>query len=67
MNTVFANSPPGANPGGRSSGSPTVETGVVMVVYLHEALEHKLQSGKALTNADVEAAAIEGRRTTPKA
>src|SRR5260370_28252640 len=37
-----------------------VETGVVMVVYLHEALEHKLQSGKALTNADVEAAAIEG-------
>jgi len=37
-----------------------VETGVVMVVYLHEALEHKLQSGKTLTEADVEDAAIEG-------
>ena len=45
-----------------------VETGVVMVVYLHEALEHKLQSGKPLTNADVEAAAIEGavQRLRPK-
>src|SRR5438128_9063687 len=45
-----------------------VETGVVMVVYLHEALEHKLQSGKTLTNADVEAAAIEGavHRLRPK-
>jgi copper/silver efflux system protein len=45
-----------------------VETGVVMVVYLHEALEHILQSGKALTNADVEAAAIEGavQRLRPK-
>jgi Cu(I)/Ag(I) efflux system membrane protein CusA/SilA len=45
-----------------------VETGVVMVVYLHEALEHKLKSGKALTNADVEAAAIEGavQRLRPK-
>ena len=45
-----------------------VETGVVMVVYLHEALEHKLQSGHALTNADVEAAAIEGavQRLRPK-
>jgi copper/silver efflux system protein len=45
-----------------------VETGVVMVVYLHEALEHKLQSGNALTNADVEAAAIEGavQRLRPK-
>ncbi len=45
-----------------------VETGVVMVVYLHEALEHKLQSGKALTNADVEEAAIEGavHRLRPK-
>jgi copper/silver efflux system protein len=45
-----------------------VETGVVMVVYLHEALEHKLQSGKTLTNADVEAAAIEGavQRLRPK-
>jgi copper/silver efflux system protein len=45
-----------------------VETGVVMVVYLHEALEHKLQSGKTLTNADVEDAAIEGavHRLRPK-
>jgi len=45
-----------------------VETGVVMVVYLHEALEHKLQSGSPLTNADVEAAAIEGavHRLRPK-
>ena len=45
-----------------------VETGVVMVVYLHEALEHKLQSGKALTNVDVEEAAIEGavHRLRPK-
>jgi copper/silver efflux system protein len=45
-----------------------VETGVVMVVYLHEALESRLQSGKALTNADVEAAAIEGavQRLRPK-
>jgi Cu(I)/Ag(I) efflux system membrane protein CusA/SilA len=45
-----------------------VETGVVMVVYLHEALERKLQTGKPLTNADVEAAAIEGavHRLRPK-
>jgi Cu(I)/Ag(I) efflux system membrane protein CusA/SilA len=45
-----------------------VETGVVMLVYLHEALEHKLQSGKTLTNADVEEAAIEGavHRLRPK-
>src|SRR5882762_614437 len=45
-----------------------VETGVVMVVYLHEALELKLQSGKALTNADVEEAAIDGavQRLRPK-
>jgi copper/silver efflux system protein len=45
-----------------------VETGVVMVVYLHEALEHKLQSGEPLTNADVENAAIEGavHRLRPK-
>ncbi|WP_254063975.1 efflux RND transporter permease subunit [Granulicella sp. S190] len=45
-----------------------VETGVVMVVYLHEALENKLQSGKTLTEADVEAAAIEGavHRLRPK-
>ena len=37
-----------------------MQTGVVMVVYLHEALEHKLQSGKTLTSADVEEAVIEG-------
>jgi Cu(I)/Ag(I) efflux system membrane protein CusA/SilA len=45
-----------------------VETGVVMVVYLHEALEHKLQSGKLLTNADVEEATIDGavQRLRPK-
>jgi Cu(I)/Ag(I) efflux system membrane protein CusA/SilA len=45
-----------------------VETGVVMVVYLHEALEHKLQDGKPLTSADVEDAAIEGavQRLRPK-
>ncbi len=45
-----------------------VETGVVMVVYLHEALEHKLQSGKTLTNADVEDAVIQGavQRLRPK-
>ena len=45
-----------------------VETGVVMVVYLHESLEHKLQSGKTLTNAELEDAAIEGavHRLRPK-
>ncbi|MFL6306323.1 MAG: efflux RND transporter permease subunit [Candidatus Sulfotelmatobacter sp.] len=45
-----------------------VETGVVMVVYLHEALEQKLRSGKSLTNADVEQAAIDGavQRLRPK-
>ena len=45
-----------------------VETGVVMVIYLHEALEHKLQAGRPLRNADVEAAAIEGavHRLRPK-
>jgi Cu(I)/Ag(I) efflux system membrane protein CusA/SilA len=39
-----------------------------MAVYLHEALEHKLQSGRTLTNADVEEAAIEGavQRLRPK-
>src|SRR3979411_3410610 len=46
-----------------------VETGVVMVVYLHEALDHKLASGLPLTNADIEAAAIEGavQRLRPNA
>jgi Cu(I)/Ag(I) efflux system membrane protein CusA/SilA len=45
-----------------------VETGVVMVVYLHEALDHKMASGISLTNADIEAAAIEGavQRLRPK-
>src|SRR5467141_741957 len=45
-----------------------VETGVVMVVYLHEALDHKLASGVPLTHADIEAAAIEGavQRLRPK-
>ena len=45
-----------------------VETGVVMVVYLHEALEHKLKSGKPLTTADIEGATIEGavQRLRPK-
>lgn len=45
-----------------------VETGVVMVVYLHEALDRKLHSGIRMTNADVEAAVIEGavQRLRPK-
>lgn len=45
-----------------------VETGVVMVVYLHESLERRLQTGRPLTNTDVEAAAIEGavHRLRPK-
>ena len=45
-----------------------VETGVVMVVYMHEALERRLASGVPLTEADLEAATIEGavRRLRPK-
>jgi len=45
-----------------------VETGVVMVLYLHEALEKRLKSGKTLTNQDVEEAVIEGavHRLRPK-
>ena len=45
-----------------------VETGVVMVVYLHEALERKWHAAPLLTKADVEAAAIEGavQRLRPK-
>lgn len=45
-----------------------VETGVVMVVYLHEALDHRLASGKPLTEADIHDAAIEGavQRLRPK-
>jgi Cu(I)/Ag(I) efflux system membrane protein CusA/SilA len=45
-----------------------VETGVVMVVYLHEALDHRLKSGVALRKEDIEAAVIEGavHRLRPK-
>ena len=45
-----------------------VETGVVMVVYLHEALDHRLASGRTLTEADIHDAAIEGavQRLRPK-
>ena len=45
-----------------------VETGVVMVVYLHEALDHRLASGVALKHEDIEAAVIEGavHRLRPK-
>jgi Cu(I)/Ag(I) efflux system membrane protein CusA/SilA len=45
-----------------------VETGVVMVVYLHEALDHRLQSGVPLRKEDIEAAVIEGavHRLRPK-
>lgn len=39
-----------------------------MVVYLHEALERKLQAGMPLTSADVEEATIQGavQRLRPK-
>lgn len=45
-----------------------VETGVVMVVYLHEALETRIASGKVLTAEDVEQATIDGavQRLRPK-
>jgi Cu(I)/Ag(I) efflux system membrane protein CusA/SilA len=45
-----------------------VETGVVMVVYLHEALDRRLATGDQLTEADIETAAIEGavQRLRPK-
>ena len=45
-----------------------VETGVVMVVYLHESLNKRVNSGRALTEADIEEAAIEGavQRLRPK-
>jgi copper/silver efflux system protein len=45
-----------------------VETGVVMVIYLHEALDKRLESGVALTKQDIENAAIEGavQRLRPK-
>jgi Cu(I)/Ag(I) efflux system membrane protein CusA/SilA len=45
-----------------------VETGVVMVVYLHEALERHLSAGNIRSSADIEAAVIEGavQRLRPK-
>jgi Cu(I)/Ag(I) efflux system membrane protein CusA/SilA len=45
-----------------------VETGVVMVVYLHEALNRRLASGKPLKHEDIEQAVIEGavQRLRPK-
>src|SRR5246127_1087072 len=45
-----------------------VETGVVMVVYLHEALQRRIAEGKPLTEADVEQATIDGavQRLRPK-
>ena len=45
-----------------------VETGVVMVVYLHEAFDHRLKSGVPLRHEDIEAAVIEGaiHRLRPK-
>ena len=45
-----------------------VETGVVMVVYLHEALDRRVNSGAPLHLEDIEAATIEGavQRLRPK-
>jgi len=45
-----------------------VETGVVMVVYLHQALDHRLARGVPLKHEDIEEAAIEGgvQRLRPK-
>jgi copper/silver efflux system protein len=45
-----------------------VETGVVMVVYLHEALNRRALDGRLLTKADLEDAVIEGavQRLRPK-
>src|SRR5712672_1683272 len=45
-----------------------VETGVVMVVYLHEALNRRLANGKPLKHEDIEEAIIEGavQRLRPK-
>jgi copper/silver efflux system protein len=45
-----------------------VETGVVMVVYLHEALDRRLDSGVPLTEKSIEEAVVEGavRRLRPK-
>ena len=45
-----------------------VETGVVMVVYLHESLDKRVASGRPLTETDIQEAAIEGavQRFRPK-
>jgi Cu(I)/Ag(I) efflux system membrane protein CusA/SilA len=45
-----------------------VETGVVMVVYLHESLDKRIASGVPLKHEDIEEAAIEGAvmRLRPK-
>jgi Cu(I)/Ag(I) efflux system membrane protein CusA/SilA len=45
-----------------------VETGVVMVVYLHEAVERRLSSGEIHSGSDIELAVIEGavQRLRPK-
>ena len=45
-----------------------VETGVVMLVYLHDALDHKLASGQPLEPGDIKQAAIDGavQRLRPK-
>ncbi|HXW63191.1 MAG TPA: CusA/CzcA family heavy metal efflux RND transporter [Candidatus Acidoferrales bacterium] len=45
-----------------------VETGVVMVVYLHESLNHRLQAGAGLRKQDIEAGVMEGavQRLRPK-
>lgn len=45
-----------------------VETAVVMVVYLHEALDKRMASGLPLAHEDIEEATIEGavRRLRPK-
>jgi Cu(I)/Ag(I) efflux system membrane protein CusA/SilA len=45
-----------------------VETGVVMVIYLHEALNRRLATGEPLKHEDIEAAVIEGavQRLRPK-
>ena len=45
-----------------------VETGVVMVVYLHEALDRRLAAGKPIKHEDIEEAVIEGavQRLRPK-
>lgn len=45
-----------------------VETGVVMVVYLHESLDKRLASAEPMKHEDIEAATIEGavQRLRPK-